>query len=95
MKNVDINDCLICCFWCTSRKNNLNKILFEEGSKLITSKLDILNMFIDLNIIEKIQKQFGIEVKGRNMTNRCKNNLRIYKMNNVNVVKNRTSESSE
>jgi len=73
----------------------VNKILFEEGSKLITSKLDILNMFIDLNIIETIQKQFGIEVRGKNMSNRCKNNLRIYNMNNVNVVKNRTSESSE
>ena len=73
----------------------MNKILFEEGSKLITSKLDILNMFIDLNIIETIQKQFGIEVRGKNMSNRCKNNLRIYEMNNVNVVKNRTSESSE
>ena len=52
-------------------------------------------MFIDLNIIETIQKQFGIEVRGKNMSNRCKNNLRIYNMNNVNVVKHRTSESSE
>ena len=95
LKNVDISNWLICCFWCSRKKNNVNKILFEEGSKLITSKLDILNMFIDLNIIETIQKQFGIEVRGKNMSNRCKNNLRIYKMNNVNVVKNRTSESSE
>ena len=95
LKNVDISNWLICCFWCSRKKNNVNKILFEEGSKLITSKLDILNMFIDLNIIETIQKQFGIEVRGKNMSNRCKNNLRIYNMNNVNVVKHRISESSE
>ena len=95
LKNVDINDCLICCFWCTSRKNNLNKILFEEGSKLITEKLDLMNMFINLSALEKMQKQFGIEVKGQNMTNRCKNNIRIYNKNNINVNKHKTSESSE
>lgn len=96
LKNVYINNWLICCFWCSSRKSNVNKILFEEGSKLITTKLDILNMFSHLSIIETIQKQFGIEINGRNMTNRCKNNLRIYNMNNKNVnIKKKTSESSE
>ena len=82
LKNVYINNCLICCFWCTRRKNNMNRILFEEGSKIITKRLDILNMFNHLYTIELIQKKLGIENEGINMSNRCKKNLKIYYNNN-------------
>jgi len=82
LKKVYINNWLICCFWCTSRKKNINKLLFEEGSKLLTERLDIMNMFNDLYIVGIMQQKLGIEDKGMNMTDRCKNNLQIYNMNN-------------
>ena len=82
LKSVYINNWLICCFWCSSRKKNVNKVLFEEGSKLITERLDLLNMFSHLYIIELIQKKLGIEAKGMNMSNQCKNNLQIVNLNN-------------
>ena len=82
LKSVYINNWLICCFWCSSRKKNVNKVLFEEGSKLITERLDLLNMFSHLYIIELIQKKLGIEAKGMNMSNHCKNNIQIVNLNN-------------
>ena len=82
LKNVYINNWLICCFWCASRKKNVNKVLFEEGSKLITERLDILNMFSHLYVIELMQKKMGIEAKGINMSDNCKNNLNIVNLNN-------------
>ena len=82
LKNVYINNWLICCFWCASRKKNVNKVLFEEGSKLITERLDILNMFSHLYVIELMQKKLGIEAKGINMSDNCKNNLNIVNLNN-------------
>ena len=60
----------------------MNKVLFEEGSKLITERLDILNMFSHLYVIELMQKKMGIEAKGINMSDNCKNNLNIVNLNN-------------
>ena len=82
LKSIYINNWLICCFWCSNRKKNLNKVLIEEGSKIITERLDILNMFSHLYVIELMQKKFGIEPKGMNMSDNCKNNLQIYNLNN-------------
>ena len=82
LKKVYINNLLIFCFWCTSRKKNINKLLFEEGSKLLTERLDIMNMFNDLYIVGIMQQKLGIESNGMNMTDRFKNNLQIYNMNN-------------
>ena len=82
LKNIYISNWIICCFWCSSRKRNVNKVLFEEGSKLITERLDIMNMFNDLYIIGIMQQKLGIDAKGMNMSDRCKNNLQIYNMNN-------------
>ena len=83
LRNIYINNWLICCFWCSSKKKNINRILFEEGSKLITNRLDILNMFGHFYAVEIMQKQLGIELKGKNMTNNCKKNLHIYKTYNI------------
>ena len=82
LTNVYINNWLICCFWCSNRKKNINKILFEEGSRIITKRLDILAMFDHFYVIEIMQKKFGIEAKGMNMSDICKDNLQIYYMNN-------------
>jgi len=86
LTTVYINNWLICCFWCTRKKNNVNKILFEEGSKMITRRLDIMNMFNNLYVVEIMQRKLGIEVNGMNMTNMCKKNLKIYYENNYAAV---------
>ena len=86
LTTVYINNWLIYCFWCTRKKNNVNKILFEEGSKMITRRLDIMNMFNNLYVVEIMQRKLGIEVNGMNMTNMCKKNLKIYYENNYAAV---------
>ena len=73
LKNVYINNWLICCIWCTSKKKNVNKILFEEGSRILTERLDILNMFNKLFTVELIQKQLGIEPSGMGMSDMSNN----------------------
>ena len=57
LRSVYINPWLICCFWFTNKKKNLNRVLFEEGSKIITERLDIMNMFNHLYIAEIVQKK--------------------------------------
>ena len=94
LKNVYINNFLVCCFWCTTKKSNVNKILFEEGSKLLTQKLDILNMFQRLYAVEIMQKKYGIEAKGKDMSTNCKKALHVYNVNNIKNNNHKTSESS-
>ena len=81
LTSVYINNWLVCCFFCTRKKSNVNKILFEEGSKLITRRLDIMNMFKYLYLVEIMQKKLRVEVSGMNMSSRCKTNLKIYNEN--------------
>ena len=38
LKNIYINNWLICCFNFSSRKKNINKALLEEGYKIVTKK---------------------------------------------------------
>ena len=72
LKNVYINTWLICCFWLTSKKRNINKVLFEEGSLMLTQRLDILNLFNNVYISEILQKKMGIEARDADMTDGCK-----------------------
>ena len=78
LKNVYINNFLICCFSCTTMKKNMNKILLREGSKILTERLDIVNMFYYLYTIETIRKKLKIEAKGVDMSDNCLNQLQIY-----------------
>ena len=82
LKKVYINNWFICCFWCTSRKSNVNKVMFEEGSKLLIQRLDILNMFHMLYNYELIEKHIGIQPKEINMSDRCKRALKRINANN-------------
>ena len=77
LKNIYINNWLICCFWCTSRKRNINKVMFEEGSKILTQKLDILNMFHTLYNYELIEKKMGTQPMEIDMSDNCKRALII------------------
>ena len=75
LKSLYINSWAIPCFWCTSKKKNVNKILFEEGNKIITQRLDIMNMFNHLYMSEIIQQKLGLEVRDMEMTEDFKNSL--------------------
>ena len=74
-KKVFINNWYIYCFWCTRRKTNINKVLFEEGSRIITEVLDIMNMFNHLYIVELMQKKLEIKARGMEMSEYCKNGI--------------------
>ena len=87
LKNVYINNWLICCIWCTSKKKNVNKILFEEGSRILTGRLDILNLFNKLFTVELIQKQLGIEPSGMGMSDMSIEDLHLYNQNNNKSIK--------
>ena len=76
LKNIYINNWLICCFNCSSRKKNINKALLEEGYKIVTKKLDILNIFHRLYINELMEKNFEIETKDISMSDKCKYDLK-------------------
>ena len=84
LKKVYINNWTIFCFWCTSKKRNVNKVLFEEGSKIITKRLDIMNMFNHLYINEIIQEKLGFEARDMEMTDEFKNYLHFFNSNNIN-----------
>ena len=89
LTNLYINNLLIYCFWCTSRKKNINKVLFEEGSKLLTQRLDILNMFNHFYAIELMQKNMEIELKDMPMSDNCKNCIQLVNAyNNFKIIDN-------
>ena len=68
LRNVYINPWLICCFWLSNKKKNINKVLIEEGSKMLTQRLDILNIFNNIYISEIVQKKLGVEARDTDMT---------------------------
>ena len=37
--------CTYCCFLCIRKRKNMQNVLLDEGMKVITEKLDILNLF--------------------------------------------------
>ena len=86
LRNVYINRWLICCFWLTSKKRNINKVLFEEGSKMLTQRLDILHIFNNVYINEIVQKKLGVEARDMDMTDNCKSyiNYILEKYKNLN-----------
>jgi len=81
LRSLYINNWLICCFWCTSRKKNVNKLLFEEGSKILTQRLDVVNIFNQLYINEIMHKKLGTVPEDIDMSERCKYYLQIINEN--------------
>ena len=64
----DLNDNIIekintnlLCLYCLNKKKNLQKLLFDEGTKLISINLDIMNMFDKLYLVEKMQKNLNVD----------------------------------
>ena len=83
LKKVYINNWTIFCFCCKNKKRNVNKLLFEEGSKIITKRLDIMNMFNHLYINEIIQEKLGFEARDMEMSDEFKNYLHFFNSKNI------------
>ena len=83
LKSIYINNWIICCFCCINRKKNINKALFEEGSRILTQRLDVVNMFNHFYIMELMQKNMGIEPKEMRMSDICKNAIQMVNANNI------------
>ena len=58
--------------YCLSSKTNMEKVIFDEGTKLISKNLDIMNIFDKLYLIEKIQKNVNVDLEYMDMTERFK-----------------------
>ena len=53
--------CNCCCFLCARKKRNIQNILLDEGLRIITEKLDILNMFKKMFRDEKMQENYDFK----------------------------------
>ena len=84
LKSLYINNWTICCFWCYRKKKNVNRVLFEEASRIITENLDIINIFNHLYINELMQEKLRIEEKDIEMSENCKNYLHLIHSNSIN-----------
>ena len=84
IKKINHNKfCLYLCFCCVRKRKNVENVLIDEGMKIITEKLDLMNLFKILYKEEKnqtiIQKKFEVI----DMSEKCKYELQ--KFNNSNI----------
>ena len=72
--------CIYLCFLCVRKRKNIQNILLDEGMKVITEKLDIMNLFKNLYRNEIIQEKEINQEEIIEMSENCKVNLRkLYK----------------
>ena len=79
IKKVKINKaCTYLCFLCIRKWKNVQNVLLDEGMKVITEKLDIMNLFKKLYIDEKIQEKANIKDVTIELSYECKENFKKY-----------------
>ena len=72
--------CTYFCFLCVRKRKNLENALIDEGMKLITEKLDVMNLFKKLYRDELLQERVNIKDDIIEMSEECKENLHsLYK----------------
>ena len=78
ISNIKLNKCCIYFWFCFARKkNNIQNILLDEGMKVVTEKLDILNIFKILHKAEIIQESFKNKDDNFEMSDACKQKLQV------------------
>ena len=82
IKNIKMN---ICCYCFLSRKRSMNVNLLDEGVKIISEKLDIMNIFVKLYQDEKMQEKMLGNLEGIRMSDECIYNINILKKDKENV----------
>ena len=79
-KVKDNKCCVYCCFLCVRKRKNLQNVLLDEGMKVITEKLDIMNLFKKIYRDEKLQEKEMVSSDSIEMSDECKENLlNVYK----------------
>ena len=73
------------CIYFRNHKSNLQKILLEQGTKIIIEKLDIMNLFNKLIIVEKLENNIRIEDPLIEMSNECKYDIYNIRKNPTNL----------
>ena len=68
--------CTYFCFLCVRKRKNIQNVLLDEGMKIITEKLDLMNIFKKLYRDEKLQEKENIS-DVIEMSDKCKKNLMI------------------
>ena len=76
IKKIKMN---VCCYCFFTKKKNIDVNLLDEGMKVITERLDIMNLFVKLYAEEKIQEKLLTELEAIQMSKECKHNLKIIK----------------
>ena len=72
--------CMYFCFLCVRKRKNMENALIDEGMKVITEKLDIMNLFKKLYRDELLQERENIKDDIIEMSEECKANLHsLYK----------------
>ena len=79
IRKVKVNKfCTYLCFLCVRKRKNIQNVLLDEGMKIITEKLDIMNLFKKLYIDEKIQENTKIKDITIEMSDECKEKVQNY-----------------
>ena len=58
-----------------NKNKNYQKLLFDEGTKVIAEKIDIVNIFNKLLTVEKMQTHLNIEGRQIEMSDECRQSL--------------------
>ena len=88
IKNFKIEKIARYCLCCTTKKTKIQKYLFDEGKKILSEKLDIINIFNKLLTVEKMQNNFNIEGKFIEMSEECKQNIDHIRKEISNLISN-------
>ena len=80
INKIKINKWILClCFLCFKKRKNLQNILLDEGMEIITSYLDVINIFKKLFRDGKIQEKIKEEIDDIiDMSENC-----LYKLNKI------------
>ena len=75
---VKINKlCIVFAFCCIRKRKNVNNFVLTEGLSIISTRLDILNIFKRLYYDEKVQESFLKENDEINMSDDCKSKINL------------------
>ena len=76
MRKVTLNKaCLYLCFCCVRKRKNIENALIDEGMKIITEKLDLMNLFKVIYKEEILHATLDQKFEVIEMSEECKNKI--------------------
>ena len=70
---------LYLCFLCTRRRKKVENILIDEGMEMFCQKLDVINIFTKLMLMDNFTNSKD-EEKSKEMSDECKSKLKLYEI---------------